>query len=145
MKTLYTVGTSNRTPEEFVLLLHRYGIQLLVDVRRFPTSRIEHFKREHLAPLCTAAGIDYQWMGDALGAFRSKGYDHHMGSDDFKKALHTLEGLALSRTAALCCAEKLPWKCHRLFIARELEKHTWNVLHIIDPDTIWTPQQQELF
>lgn len=45
-KTVYTVGTSNRSLKDFVSLLHEYGIKHIVDIRRFPTS-IEKVLRRH--------------------------------------------------------------------------------------------------
>lgn len=35
---IYSLGSSTRTPEEFIGVLHAYGIKTLVDVRSFPTS-----------------------------------------------------------------------------------------------------------
>lgn len=48
---IYSLGTSNRTPSEFLDLLRSHDVELVVDVRRFPSSRFEHFKREELARL----------------------------------------------------------------------------------------------
>jgi uncharacterized protein (DUF488 family) len=45
---VWTIGRSNRPIATFVELLNERGIQALVDVRSFPTSRIEHFKREQM-------------------------------------------------------------------------------------------------
>ena len=39
MKTLYTIGHSTRTIEQFLDLLKSYDIQELVDVRTVPKSR----------------------------------------------------------------------------------------------------------
>jgi uncharacterized protein (DUF488 family) len=36
---IYTIGTSNRTADEFMDILGHYQIQILADVRRFPTSK----------------------------------------------------------------------------------------------------------
>lgn len=36
---IYTVGTSNRIIEQFIGLLKRYNIEVVLDVRSFPTSR----------------------------------------------------------------------------------------------------------
>ena len=45
---IYTLGHSTRELAEFVSLLNEYGIELLVDVRRFPMSqKYPHFNREH--------------------------------------------------------------------------------------------------
>ena len=45
---VYTLGTSNRGIDEFISILKAYGIELVVDVRRFPTSKFEHFKKENI-------------------------------------------------------------------------------------------------
>jgi uncharacterized protein (DUF488 family) len=145
MNTIFTVGTSNRTTEEFINILKHYGIKVLADVRRFPKSRFVHFNRENLASACEIQGIEYRWMGDLLGAFRPESYEQYCRTGDFKKGLEHLEALARKRAVALCCAERLPWKCHRQFIAHELEKREWPVTHILDFDTVWQSKQGELF
>jgi hypothetical protein len=48
-----------------------------------------------------------------------------------------LERIARERKMAFICAERLPWRCHRRFIARELEKRGWQVIHIIDKGRDW--------
>ncbi|RLF54989.1 MAG: hypothetical protein DRN37_09540, partial [Thermoplasmata archaeon] len=37
-KTIYTLGTSNRSTDEFFSLLKAFGIRGIADVRRFPRS-----------------------------------------------------------------------------------------------------------
>jgi len=41
---LWTIGHSNRSKETFLTLLNEHRIQVLADIRSFPTSKIEHFK-----------------------------------------------------------------------------------------------------
>jgi uncharacterized protein (DUF488 family) len=48
-KFIHTLGTSNRSPEEFIGLLRAYGIEMVADVRSFPASRFPQFRREVLA------------------------------------------------------------------------------------------------
>lgn len=68
---IYTIGHSNRTLEEFLGALQSHGIEQVVDVRRWPTSRKHpHFSREALDRSLRAAGIAYLWMGDSLGGHR---------------------------------------------------------------------------
>lgn len=50
-KLVYTLGTSTRTGEEFIELLSNHQAEVVVDVRRFPSSRFEHFRREKLEGL----------------------------------------------------------------------------------------------
>lgn len=45
---LWTVGHSNRTIKYFVDLLKEHEIEVLVDARRFPTSKVKHFKRQEM-------------------------------------------------------------------------------------------------
>jgi len=42
---IYTLGSSTRTKEEFLRLLQHFGIRKVADVRRFPTSRFQHFQQ----------------------------------------------------------------------------------------------------
>ncbi|RMG65826.1 MAG: DUF488 domain-containing protein [Calditrichaeota bacterium] len=142
---IFTVGTSNRTEQAFLALLRAYGIEQLVDVRRFPTSqRFPHFKKEALAAACRSAGLHYLWLGDLLGGYRKGGYEAYMQTPGFAQGLNRLERLAQEHPTAFCCSERLPWKCHRRFIARALESRGWQVVHILDEDRIWTPGQLQL-
>jgi uncharacterized protein (DUF488 family) len=43
---LWTIGHSNRSVEKFLKLLEEHNVRILVDIRSFLTSKIEHFKRE---------------------------------------------------------------------------------------------------
>ncbi len=58
-RTVYTIGSSTRSPKEFLQILRHYGVRCLIDVRRFPTSKFEHFKQEKLNQLLKAEGIKY--------------------------------------------------------------------------------------
>lgn len=131
-KLIYSLGTSTRSGDEFLRLLNRYGIELVVDVRRFPVSRLEHFNQRELAGLLAGKGISYLYLGDKLGGYRKGGYLAFTGTEEFIKGLEALEAIVLGRVAAIVCAERLPWRCHRRFIAAELGKRGWEVTHIID-------------
>ena len=51
---LWTVGHSNRSAEDFLVLLRAFDVELLVDVRRYPSSRRHpHFNRGALAAALT--------------------------------------------------------------------------------------------
>ena len=56
-KGIYSIGTSNRSLDEFISLLRNYGIETVVDVRSFPTSRFEHFKRDTLERVLQECGF----------------------------------------------------------------------------------------
>jgi uncharacterized protein (DUF488 family) len=136
-KRVYTLGSSNRGREEFIELLRHYGIKKLVDVRRFPTSRFEHFKRENIERVLRENGIEYLYLGEQLGGYRKKGYQHYTKTKDFRLGLERLMEIAGDNNTAIMCCERLPWRCHRRFIGRELASRGWMVVHVIDKDRTW--------
>jgi len=139
-RVVYTLGTSTRTLEEFTALLKHLGVEVVVDVRRFPSSRFEYFRKEELARSLPEAGIDYCHLGGELGGYRSGGYQAFLATEEFKQGLGKLEEIARERKTAIVCAERLPWRCHRRFIGGELERRGWRVIHVIDERRSWSPK-----
>ena len=137
---IYTLGTDRRSEEDFVEILLAYDIRALIDVRSFPKSRIPIFTRENLIQLLAQQGIRYHFLGKELGGFRKGGYVSHLVTDDFRQGIDHLESIARTDTAAIVCAERFPWKCHRKWIAMELKKRGWQVEHIIDKGKVWIPK-----
>lgn len=140
MKKIYTLGTDRRTEEDFVEILLAYNIQSLIDVRSFPRSRIPIYIKKNLENLLIQEGIDYHYLGKELGGFRKGGYVSYIITDEFIKGIELLESIAEQKNSVIVCAEKLPWKCHRRWIARELQKRGWIVEHIIDKGKVWVPK-----
>lgn len=149
---VYTVGHGTRTLEELAALLREAGVDLLVDVRRFPGSRRHpHFARESLEESLPALGVAYDWRGEELGGRRSRrrdgssrhpawrndafgGYADYMDTEPFRTALERLEREAAAGTAvAVMCAETLWWRCHRRLIADALLMHGLEVVHLVQP------------
>lgn len=144
---LYTVGHSTRSLEELVEVLRSHGVELLVDVRRFPGSRRHpHFARESLEGALPEAGIDYLWL-QGLGGRRSArkdsphtawrvagfaSYADHMETQEFREEAETLLERGREAAAAVMCAEALPERCHRRLLADWLTVRGVEVLHILD-------------
>lgn len=138
-RVTYTIGTSTRTADEFLNLLKLHNIELLIDIRRFPTSRFEHFRKENLKTLLKNNGIEYVYLGEKLGGYRRLKYIEYTKTEEFKQALIELENNLTRKNSAIMCAERFPWRCHRRFVSIELQKRGWDVLHIIDEKRIWKP------
>jgi len=138
-RVTYTIGTSTRTADEFLSLLKLHNIELLIDIRRFPTSRFEHFKKENLKTLLESNGIEYVYLGEKLGGYRRLKYIEYTKTEEFKTALMELENNLTRKNSVIMCAERFPWRCHRRFVSIELQKRGWDVLHIIDEKRIWKP------
>ena len=143
MKKIYTLGTDRRSEEDFTEILFAYNIQSLIDVRSFPRSKIPIFSRENLEDLLKREGIEYHFLGKELGGFRKGGYTSYIITDEFSKGIDLIESIALYKMSVIICDEKLPWKCHRKWISRELYRREWRVEHIIDKGKVWVPKQKE--
>ncbi len=117
--TVWTVGHSTRTWDEFLRLLREHGITHLVDVRHFPSSaRAPWTNRPALADHLARAGILYTHLED-LGGYRTpradsentgwrnasfRGYSDHMGTDGFRAGVERLIAIeAASRAAPGFC------------------------------------------
>jgi len=114
---------------------------MIIDVRRFPTSRIEHFKQQALKQLLAELHIDYLHLGDKLGGYRSGGYKAFTTTLDFETGINIIEKTASEKSSVILCAERLPWRCHRRFITSELEKRGWQIEHIIDEKRTRVPSK----
>lgn len=130
---LYTVGHSNRELGEFIALLETFGIECVADVRRFPTSsKYPHFRREELARSLPERGIEYRWLGDLLGGYRTGGYEQFTQTEAFQVGLDLLLQSAHWRITAVMCSERLFFRCHRRFIADRAVDLGWEVRHIYE-------------
>jgi uncharacterized protein (DUF488 family) len=136
-KNTFTLGTSNRSWEEFTSLLRAHRIEMVIDVRSFPTSKFDHFKRESMNPSLAEAGFGYYFLGKELGGYRKGGYEAYTRTLEYLVGLELLERMASRCRSAFVCAERLPWRCHRRFIGRSLQERGWKVTHIIDEKRVW--------
>jgi uncharacterized protein (DUF488 family) len=139
--TIYTLGTSTRTSDEFIDLFREHEIEVGVDVRSFPTSRFPHFIKESLRGILESEGIHYHYLGKELGGLRKGGYPAYMETDSFRKGLERLEEIGRERRSAFFCAEKFPWRCHRRWLARKFIERGWKVIHIIEKKRVWVPRK----
>jgi uncharacterized protein (DUF488 family) len=146
VSTLYTIGHSTRTLEEFAEVLQAHSIQTLVDIRSFPMSRrLPHFNRESLEKSLPDAGVQYVWMKELGGrrkkiredsphiAIRSdsfRNYADYTLTENFQRAIAELLKLAGQSRTAYMCAEKLYFNCHRMMVSDWLIAHGHEILHI---------------
>lgn len=146
MATLFTIGHSTQSLEELVGLLRDAGVELVVDVRRFPGSRRHpQFGRERLAAGLAEAGIGYRHE-EALGGRRRarvdspntawrneqfRGYADHMATAEFRAALARLLEAAGERPTAVMCAEAYWRQCHRQLLADAAAAAGWEVVHLL--------------
>ena len=145
--TIWTIGHGNRPAEEFVGLLQAAGVARVVDVRAYPASRRHpHFGRAALEDSLGAAQLRYTWEGAALGGRRRpsknspntalrnaafRAYADHMTTEQFIEGASRLLDIARDERAAVMCAERLPWQCHRFLISDYLVAQGIQVVHLV--------------
>jgi uncharacterized protein (DUF488 family) len=145
-----TVGHGALEPGAFGALVRDAGVDVVVDVRRYPGSRRHpHFGSEAMAGWLPADfGVLYRWC-PALGGRRRpaegspnvglrneqfRAYADHMATDEFRTAVDGL--VASTKRTCVMCAEAVPWRCHRNVLADDLTRRRIEVLHILGPRSI---------
>lgn len=131
MLVIWTIGHGNRSINAFLELLKEHEIQVLIDIRSFPTSKIEHFKKDEMESWMPKNGIEYIWLGKELGGYRKGGYKEHMKTIVFEEGILKLLDMASRKRTCIMCMETDPKYCHRRFISAYLEKRGIKVIHII--------------
>src|SRR5882724_9676510 len=147
LSSIWTVGHSTRSSQEFSEILLEHRIQSLVDVRSFPGSRrYPHFNKQELSRTLEANGILY-FHNSQLGGRRRpspdskntawknasfRAYADHMESEEFKKGIADLLEISGEKRTAIMCAEALWWRCHRSLVADFLKAKGVEVIHILD-------------
>ena len=147
---IYTIGHSNLSFEQFVSLLKEHKIDLVIDIRRYPSSRkFPHFNSRVMSELLAAEKIRYLWL-ESLGGRRHsvkqekpvnlglkimgfRNYADYMATGEFHRAVDELLSAAANSRIAVMCAEKLYWKCHRWLLSDYLTARHVKVIHILDP------------
>lgn len=149
--TIYTIGHSTHTFEEFLSMLQDLDIQTLVDIRGMPGSRkFPQFNIETLSILLEESGIHYIHLKELWGRRRVhknslntrwnnlsfRAYADYMETEEFHGWIATLEKIAHENITAYMCSEAVWWRCHRSMVSDSLKAHGWDVEHIMGVDKI---------
>lgn len=146
-ETVWSIGHSTRSIDEFIAVLEHHRVEAIADVRRFPGSRrLPQFGSDALQASLADAGVEYLLITELGGRRRPgpdtvntvwrnasfRGYADHLASDEFLAGRERLCTLGARRRTAMMCAEVLWWRCHRSLIADVLEVAGIHVIHIRD-------------
>lgn len=148
--TVYTVGHSTRTLEQFVELIRGFGVDTVVDIRTVPRSRTNpQYNLDTLPDDLAEFGIRHYRIAE-LGGLRKKtktipaetnafwvnrsfhNYADYALSDEFEIGLAQLLEIGKTRRCAIMCAEAVWWRCHRRIVADYLLSRNIKVIHIMD-------------
>ena len=140
MPKVFTIGHSNQKAADFVALLLKHNIALVVDVRSIPYSRFRHFNGDRLKDRLVDLGIDYLYLGDRLGGHPPQDssylddrviYERLAMSPKFRSGIKRVVKESEQHSVVLMCTEQHPEDCHRHpLLALALQERGVQVLHI---------------
>lgn len=140
--TVYSIGHSTLSYEQFLNMLREVGVNAVADVRTSPYSRhFPHFNKDNLKNELQMDGIAYSFLGEELGGrpndskFYCEGvadYERMAKAPAFKRGLERVIDGAGRYTIALMCSEHDPLDCHRcLLVGRALAERGLAMKHIL--------------
>lgn len=154
VNTVYTIGYSGFSIDDFVATLKKYNISLVVDVRSFPfSSYFPEYNTDSLEIFLKMHGIYYRNYASEFGARQSdqKYYckEGYLDFEVFSKSEPFLQGIKKlcnsmeqNYTFALMCAEKDPICCHRtILVARAFFERGYNVVHLLTNGSTITQEE----
>ena len=144
--SIWTIGHSTLSIEDFIVRLQSFAIARLIDVRSFPGSRrYPHFNKENLSTDLTDAAIRYEHLRELGGRRRPRpdsiniawrndsfrGYADFMETNEFRDGVERLIEFASKQRVAIMCSEAVWWRCHRSMISDYLKVKGIDVRHIM--------------
>lgn len=133
MQTIYTIGHGRLPIEEFIAILRRHGVALVVDVRSAARSRWPQYNGAALGRALAAEGIGYEHLPECGGKIIAP-------PEELARGLDRIMELAGEAAIALMCSEGRPLtthatpraNCHRVaMLAIPLKKRGAHVVHIL--------------
>ncbi len=155
MKRLFTIGHSTHSTDLFIGFLKKSQIDVVIDVRSVPYSRIaEQYNKDNLNLFLKTNSIYYIPMGGQLGAryenerllFADKKVDFNkvITTESFQNGIKRIDnGIKNGHIIAIMCSEKNPLECHRFsLISRFLDNKGYLIEHIL-PNSIISHKKLE--
>ena len=144
---IFSIGHSNHSIEKFLSLLESSEINMVVDVRSAPFSRMfPQFNQETLKKFLSEASIGYLFLGEQIGGRSNDPDDFQDGQvlykalankEAFKTGMERLKEGSAKYRIALMCSEKEPLDCHRtLLVSQTLASSDIVVGHIHADGTV---------
>jgi uncharacterized protein (DUF488 family) len=144
--TVFTIGHSTRSLDDFISLLKEHNIKQVIDIRTIAKSRHNpQFNQASLRQALKNHRINYRHM-KGLGGLRHahkdsintawhnlsfRGYADYMQTPAFTNNIEKLVAYAHKKQIVIMCAEAVPWRCHRSLIGDALLVRSINVEDIM--------------
>ena len=136
---LFTVGYHGMTLEHLKMVMQKFEIDVLVDIRTKPWSRYRaEFNRPHLL---RELGSRYVWKGNCLGGYSG------IKQVGYNECLEWLAEVSRQKNVCIMCMEADPTQCHRdSWIARDMKVlHNVEAKHIFKGSLMKKGSNQQVF
>ncbi len=148
-KSIYSIGHSSHTMDEFLELLNSHHINAIVDVRSSPYSnRYPQFSKSIFKNSLATSKIKYVFLGKELGGrpeipehfeFGIANYEEMVKSRSYDNGIRRVLNGAQKYKIALMCSEHNPLECHRcLMVSRTFSEMDIETNHILKNGNIKT-------
>ena len=144
MITLYTIGFTKKSAEQFFNLLRNNGVKQLVDVRisnssqlagfakgkdlEFFTNEICHIPYKHIVDFAPTKQLLDQWhKHEVTWPEYIEIYTNILKSREIIKK----HGVKAFDSTCFLCSEDSPEQCHRRLLAEYMQEHSKEKVHII--------------
>ena len=151
---IYTIAHSTLSKEDFLEILKKYNIELLVDIRSFPGSKyVPQLNKENMEIYLPENGIEYIHLKELGGrrnartdidlslveGWKSKAFRNYAAyslTKEYENGIEKLLSLCTDKISCYMCSEALPWKCHRIIVSNSLVFKGIDIHHIIGKNKI---------
>lgn len=156
INTVYTIGYSGFEIKDFIQILKKNKISVVIDVRSSPYSQYySDYNKKNLEARLKTFNIHYRNYALEFGArqekkeyYTEKGY---LDFELFSKSKNFLKGIEKLKNAMnknyrfiLMCAEKNPITCHRaILVSRVFFEQGYEIKHILSEQNIISQNEIE--
>ena len=143
--TLFTLGFTKKTAEEFFHLLQEAGVRKIVDVRENRGGQLAGFAKYPDIAFFLQRLLGMEYVHEPLLAPRPEIRNAYRKTRDWteyersflelmdqRKVLEQLTPSAFAGNVALLCSEAEPAKCHRRLVAEMLAAHWKASGHLVE-------------
>lgn len=146
MKTIYSIGFTKKSAEDFFKLLRDAKVTKIIDLRRNNKSQLAGFakeedlkyflkfisniKYEHILSLATPEELLKKYRKDNNWAYYEKEYEKILDNIDSKSGYEKI--LDKNEIICLLCSENEPKFCHRRLVLEYINKNVEkiNIVHL---------------
>lgn len=147
MKTIYSIGFSKKSAEEFFSLIKESKITKIIDIRRHNKSQLAGFSKgndlkyflrvicgaeyEHILSLAPSESLLNKYKKDFDWEYYQNKYNELLSNPNLKNSFEKI--LDNNNVICLLCSENEPDKCHRRLLLEYIKNNVEDIkiVHLV--------------